>query len=80
MVSPSDVCDGVSSTAPPPFLCSVLVEASNGSLVRFDEKPTPEKLDVLFRMNMFATAIQVGAAARLRPGAGSGSRSSWVSG
>ncbi|KAK7235658.1 hypothetical protein SO694_00066189 [Aureococcus anophagefferens] len=43
--------------------------ASNGSLVRFDEKPTPEKLDVLFRMNMFATAIQVGAAARLRPGA-----------
>ena len=61
--------DGAASTAPPPFLCSVLVEASNGSLVRFDEKPTPEKLDVLFRMNMFATAIQVGAAARLRPGA-----------
>jgi len=64
---PDRGADGAAATAP--SLSSAYVVASNGGCVRFDEKATPEKLDVLYRMNMYPTAIQVASAAALRPAA-----------
>ena len=53
----------------PPPLATLLVATTAGALLRYDEKPTPEKLDALYKERLYPTAVQIAMRARL-PAAG----------
>jgi len=44
-----------------------LLVFSRGASIRLSEKPTAEKLDALFRMNLYPTAVEVAAKAKCKP-------------